>query len=60
MLKTQAQIIEMSGNLLLYIVKRLEGRMAQSSQSKSNSEFDNVFGDNKTAVKSQVLMKSIS
>jgi hypothetical protein len=49
-----------SGDLLLYIVKRLEGRMARSSQSKSNSRFDNVLGDGRTAVESQVLIESIS
>jgi hypothetical protein len=60
MLKTQAQIIKVSGDLLLHIVKRLEGRMAQSSQSRSNGGFDGVLGDGRTAVESQVLVESIS
>jgi hypothetical protein len=60
MLKTQAQIIKVSSDLLLHIVERLEGRMARSSQSRSNGGFDNVLGDSKTAVESQVLVESIS
>jgi hypothetical protein len=49
-----------SGDLLLHIVERLEGRMARSSRSRSNGGFDNVLGDGRTAVESQVLVKSIS
>jgi hypothetical protein len=60
MLKTQAQIIEVSSDLLLHIVKRLEGRMARSSRCKSNGGFDGVLGNGRTAVESQVLVESIS
>jgi hypothetical protein len=54
MLRTQAQIIKVSGDLLLHIIKGLEGRRA-----RSNSGFD-VPGSGRRAVESQVLVKSIS
>jgi hypothetical protein len=61
MLGTQAQIIEVSGDLLLHIVKGLkERRRARSSRSRSRSGFDGVLGDGKTTVESQVLVESIS
>jgi hypothetical protein len=43
-----------SGDLLLHILKGLKGRGA-----RNNNEFD-VLGGGKKAVKSQVLVKSIS
>jgi hypothetical protein len=48
-------------DLLLHIIKRLKEKKAQSNQNKSKSnKSDGVLGDNKKAVKSQVLIKSIS
>jgi hypothetical protein len=47
-------------DLLLHIIKGLKERKAQSSQSKNSSEFDSVLNSNRKAVKSQVLIKSIS
>jgi hypothetical protein len=50
----------MFGDLLLHILKGLKERRARSSQSKSSGGFDGVFGSDKKAVESQVLVKSIS
>jgi hypothetical protein len=46
-------------DLLLHIIEGLKGRRAQSSQSKSNNRFDSVLNNNRKAIKSQVLIKSI-
>jgi hypothetical protein len=44
------QIIEVSGDLLLHIIEGLEG----------SGGFDSVLGGGRRAVKSQVLVESIS
>jgi hypothetical protein len=61
MLKTQAQIIKVSRDLLLRIIEGLKGRRAQSSRRRSRSGgSDGVLGGDRRAVESQVLMESIS
>jgi hypothetical protein len=47
-------------DLLLHIFEGLKKRRAQSSQNKNNNEFNSVLNSNKKAVKSQVLIESIS
>jgi hypothetical protein len=56
MLRTQAQIIKVSGDLLLHIIKGLKGRRAPSRNGGS----DGVLGGGRRAVESQVLVESIS
>jgi hypothetical protein len=60
MLRTQAQIIEVSGDLLLHIVEGLKRIRAQNNRSKSKSSGFDVLGGGKKAVESQVLIKSVS
>jgi hypothetical protein len=60
MLRTQAQIIEVSGDLLLHIIKGLKRMGAQSSRSRSKSGGFDVLSGGRKAVKSQVLVGSIS
>jgi hypothetical protein len=59
MLRTQAQIIEVSGDLLLHIIEGLKGRRARSSQRRSSGGFDSVLDGGRKAAESQVLVESI-
>jgi hypothetical protein len=60
MLGTQAQIIKVSGDLLLHIVEGLKRRRARSSRRRSKSGRFDVLDGGERAVESQVLVESIS
>jgi hypothetical protein len=55
MLRTQAQIIEVSSDLLLHIIEGLKRRKAQSSRSRSRGKSgrsDGVLSGDRKAVES--------